>query len=275
MECVVFPKFFQTLTSSELGQTLRSIGFDGVDVMVRDGYWVTADTLAESLPEFVRTMHDFGLSTDNATTDYVDITDPDLEHAVATMAENGIQQFRLKGFPYEGFGTFASSFDSARRTLAHFEKLGAKHGIRVFFQTHGGTLHATATASLFLVQGFDPRYIGVHHDPANMICQEGYESWDKGFDALGDYLCMVGVKNAAAFLAPTGPDYRLRWRREWTTLSEGQVDWREVFAALARTGFRGPLCMHNFYERGIAGLTEQTRRDLEYLRTLLAEAGLD
>jgi sugar phosphate isomerase/epimerase len=83
---------------------------------------------------------------------------------------------------------------------------------------------------------------------------------------------MVGVKNAGTFHVPQGGDYRLRWKTEWTTLAEGQVDWREVLRVLRRRGFEGPLCMHNFYERNLNDLIAQTRRDLEYLRTLLAES---
>jgi len=272
MEIVVFPKFFQPLRATELARTLREIGFDGVDVIVRDGFWVTEESMERSLPEFVRILHDFGLSTANATTDFLDPTSPSVERGIASLAANGIAQYRLRGFAYRGMGTFRADVAAARRALAQFEKLGEKYGIRAFLQTHGGTLHASATSAAFLVDGLHPAWIGVHHDPGNMICQEGYETWEKGFDALGDYLCMVGVKNAGTFHVPQGGDYRLRWKTEWTTLAEGQVDWREVLRVLRRRGFEGPLCMHNFYERNLNDLIAQTRRDLEYLRTLLAES---
>ncbi len=68
MEFLEFPKFFRELSAEQLGETLRDIGFDGVDVMVRDGYWVTYDTLRDSLPAYLKTMHSFGLSTRSATT---------------------------------------------------------------------------------------------------------------------------------------------------------------------------------------------------------------
>lgn len=271
MEIVVFPKFFQPLSVAELARTLRDIGFDGVDVMVRDGFWVTEESLERSLHEFVRVLHDFGLSASNATTDFLDPFNPAVERGIACLAANGIAQCRLRGFAYRGAGTFRSDWDAARRTLAQFEKLGEKHGIRAFLQTHGGTLHASATTSALLVDGFNPERVGIHHDPGNMICQEGYEAWDKGFDALGGHLCMVGVKNAATFHVPQGGDYRLGWRTDWTTLSEGQVDWRAVLRALRRQGFAGPLCMHNFYEKGLPDLIAQTRRDLDDLKGLLAE----
>ncbi len=270
MQCVVFPKFFQELTASDLARTLREIGFDGVDVMLRDGYWVDATSVAEKLPQFVRVMHDFGLSAENATTAYLDPNDPYVERGVACLAENGVRQFRLEHMRYDGLGTYQKDLDAARRKLDTFAVLGERHNIRALIQTHGGSLHPSASAARRVVEGFDPRYIGIHHDPGNMICQEGYETWNKGIDILGEYLCMVGVKNAGVFQRPGGDTFEMQWTREWTALSEGVVDYAVVLDALNAVGFDGPLCMHNFYDRGLQALTAQTRRDLDHLRGLLS-----
>ena len=271
MQCVVFPKFFQELTAGELARTLSDMGFDGVDVMLRDGYWVDAASIAETLPQFVGAMHDFGLSAENATTSYLDPNDPYVERGVACLAEHGVRQFRLEHMRYEGMGTYQKDLDAARRKLDAFAALGERYGIRAFIQTHGGSLHPSASAARRVVEGLDPRYVGVHHDPGNMICQEGYEAWDKGIDILGDYLCMVGVKNAGVFRRPAGDTFEMRWGREWTTLAEGVVDYAAVLQALNAVGFDGPLCMHNFYDRGMEALKAQTRRDLDHLRELLPQ----
>ena len=273
MQCVVFPKFFQELSAAELAESLRDIGFDGVDVMLRDGYWVEAGSVAAQLPQFVSVMHDFGLTAENATTPYLDPNDPYVEREVACLAENGVRQFRLEHMRYEGAGTYRKALDAARRKLEVFAAMGERHGIRAFIQTHGGSIHPSASASLRLVDGFDPLYVGVHHDPGNMICQEGYENWVMGIDILGDYLCMVGVKNAGVFQRPAGATFEMRWSREWTTLAEGVVDYAAVLGALNDVGFDGPLCMHNFYDRGIEALTEQTANDLAYLRRLIRQTG--
>jgi sugar phosphate isomerase/epimerase len=272
MQCVVFPKFFQELSTTELARALSGIGFDGVDVMLRDGYWVDAPSVAEKLPQFVTVMHDFGLTTENATTAYLDPNEPYVEAGVACLAENGVRQFRLEHMRYDGIGTYQKDLDAARRKLDAFAVMGERHGIRAFIQTHGGSLHPSASAARRIVEGFDPQYIGVHHDPGNMICQEGYEAWDKGIDILGDYLCMVGVKNAGMFQRPGGATFEMGWTREWTTLAEGAVDYRVVLDALSAVGFDGPLCMHNFYDKGLEALTAQTQRDLDYLQNLLAQS---
>lgn len=266
MQCIVFPRFFQKLSVTQLASELSRLGFDGVDVMVRDGYWLTPSNLRGELSHFVHAMYDFGLSAENATTDYLDPNEPGAEAGAAALADNGIRQFRLKHIAYRGPKTYRSDLDRAKRYFDGWERIGEKHGIRAFLQTHGGSIHPSASASIRLVEGLNPAYIGVHHDPGNMICQEGYENWEIGFDILGEYLCMLGVKNAAFFQTADG-----KWKRMWTPLADGAVDYRQVLKAVQKTRFEGPLCMHNFYRRGLEHLKRQTRADLEHLRALVEE----
>ena len=80
----------------------------------------------------------------------------------------------------------------------------------------------------------------------------------------------AGVKNSAPFLLPHVESYKLHWRKQWTTLADGLVDWERVLRLLKRAGYDGPLCFHNFYERGMEYLIARTREDLEYVRNILA-----
>ena len=123
MDFLEFPKFFRELSAEKLGETLKDIGFDGVDVMVRDGYWVTYDTLKDSLPKYIETMHSCGLSTKSATTSVTDIRDPRFEDMYRIFADNGVEMYRYGGFSYRGMGTFHSDFEKARGILEELEKL--------------------------------------------------------------------------------------------------------------------------------------------------------
>ena len=145
MEFLEFPKFFRELSAEELGKTLKDIGFDGVDVMVRDAYWVTYDTLKDSLPEYIKTMHSFGLSTKSATTSITDTRDPRFEDMYRIFADNGVEMYRYGGFGYRGMGSFHQSFQNARSVIAELEKLGQKYNIKAILQMHGGTLHCLGT----------------------------------------------------------------------------------------------------------------------------------
>ena len=269
MEFLEFPKFFRELSAEELGKTLKDIGFDGVDVMVRDGYWVTYDTLKDSLPKYIKIMHSFGLSTKSATTSVTETRDPNFQDMYRIFADNGVQMYRYGGFRYRGMGTFHDDFQIARGVIGELEKLGEKYGVKAIIQMHGGTLHCSSSMSYFLLNGFDPRYVGSHYDPGNMIQQEGHEDWEKGIDIIKPYLCYVAVKNSAPFLVPHPESYKLQWSKQWTTLADGLVDWKRVLKALKQAGYDGPICFHNFYERGLEHLIARTREDVQYVRNVL------
>ena len=270
MEFLEFPKFFRELSAEQLGETLKDIGFDGVDVMVRDGYWVTYDTLKDSLPAYIKVMNSFGLSTKSATTSLTDVHDPAFANMYEVFANNGVEMYRYGGFRYRGMGTFHEDFQKARGVLAELETLGEKYGVKAIIQMHGGTLHCSSSMSYFLLDGFNPEYIGSHHDPGNMIQQEGHEDWEKGIDIIKPYLCYVGVKNSASFLVPHEKSYKLQWSKKWVTLADGLVDWEHMLKALIKAGYDGPLCFHNFYEHDMGHLIARTREDVEYIRGILA-----
>ncbi|MBN1675791.1 MAG: TIM barrel protein [Kiritimatiellae bacterium] len=276
MDLLVFPKFFYPhLDEKRLADTMTQLGFDGVDVMIRDAAWCKEDDCRDTLPRFVRTMRGAGLACYSATTDWKLDRIESIEDDYRFFADHGIRMFRFGLTNYAGFGTWQRDFERARAGLAALEKIGQRHGVKALLQTHGGNLTWSAEAAAFMVQGLDPNAVGVHYDPGNFIHQEGYTHAEKAIDVLGEYLAYVGVKNAGWFRCPDhARNQRMRWAPHWTWLSEGQVNWPRELRVLKAAGFAGPLCMHNFYESGVEGLTRQTADDVVYLRGLMRDTGL-
>ena len=58
---VFFSKMIREQSIRQLTQTLRTLGMDGVDLCVRDGYPVTPGNARETLPEAVRVLADGGM----------------------------------------------------------------------------------------------------------------------------------------------------------------------------------------------------------------------
>ncbi|GIX07007.1 MAG: hypothetical protein KatS3mg115_1410 [Candidatus Poribacteria bacterium] len=267
MRCVVFPKNFRELSPPELVRLVSELGFDGVDLIVREGYWLHRGNLEQALPQFVRLLREAGLKAETASTDYLDPNEPGTEEGLALLAEHGVRQYRIRHIPYRGAGTYWEDLGRSRRFLEGLEKLGEKYRLQALVQTHGGTIHPSASATYRLVQGFDPRWVAVHYDPGNLVCQEGLEDWNLGLDVLGDYLALVGVKNAEAFYCPE----ENRWVFRWTALERGIVPWDRVLRLLDERGYRGLYVFHPFYELELAELIAQTQEDLRYFRRLLGE----
>ena len=59
----MFSKHLQTMSVAEAGQTIKSLGFSGVELTVRPGGHVLPDNVAEALPRAVEELRAAGLET--------------------------------------------------------------------------------------------------------------------------------------------------------------------------------------------------------------------
>ena len=69
MKVVLFTKFNETWDARELGEYLTSVGYDGVDLPVRYGYYVDPDNVRETLPEAVEVWSEMGLTCELISTE--------------------------------------------------------------------------------------------------------------------------------------------------------------------------------------------------------------
>ena len=141
-------------------------------------------------------------------------------------------------------------------------------GVRALVETHMQTILPSASAAFAFCTGFDPAHIGVIHDAGNMV-YEGFEHYRMGLEVLGPYLAHVHLKNARWVTAGTRRDGSTRWKPEFAALTDGAVDVRALFAALAAVGYDGWVSFEDFSTT--RPLFERTRENLAYARGLLRE----
>lgn len=162
----------------------------------------------------------------------------------------------------ERLGDYWDALAKAQEQMAMVCGFAEKHGVRALIELHDGYLHESASQARRFCEPFDPKWLGVIHDPENMI-RSGKEHWPHSFDILGPYLAYVHWKNMG---------YRYdadeaRWQTCRTPLAEGLVDWRFIIAALHRRGFDGFLMNENGFLRDPSVLVD----DLAYMQSLLDE----
>jgi len=136
-----------------------------------------------------------------------------------------------------------------------------KHRVRALIELHDGYLHESASQARRFCDPFDPKWLGVIHDPENMI-RSGKEHWPHSFDILGNYLAYVHWKN----MGYRYDDAARRWTTFRTPLADGLVDWRAVLTALHRRGYAGFLANENRFIQDLSVL----EADLAYLKGILA-----
>jgi sugar phosphate isomerase/epimerase len=277
MQFLMFTKHLQELPIAQAGEVVKELGFDGVDLTVRPGGHVVPEHVEHDLPEAVRVLRSLGLVTGFITTAITGPEDPYAEAIFRTAAEQGIRFLKLGYWRYEGFGSLRRQIAETREKLRYIQKLARTYGVRACIHSHSGPyLSAVAPVVAMLLEGFDPDALGAYVDPGHMTVEGGGAGWKIGLDLLSDRISLVAVKSFGWFREPDKSG-RMIWRHKLVPLEEGTVRWDEVFACLRQAGFDGYVSLHSEYQGpgswrdlSLSELIEQTRRDLAYIKRVVA-----
>lgn len=266
MSVLLFTKLFGSRPAGEIAPVAADLGFDGIDLLIRPGCTLAPDTVTD-LPRVVEEFGSHGVPVSMVTTD---LTDPDVypvEAVLGACADAGISLVRLGYWSYDGSAPYLAVREQADRDLDRLAEHAEHFGVRLAIQLHGGTIHSSGGLTRTLLERHDPSLVAAYPDPGNQAVQDGREDWRLTFDLLEPWMACVGVKNGGWFV-----DVDKGWRSEWLGLSDGMVPWRDIAGWLHAHAFEGPLTLHSHYERPYDQVLAQTRSDLEYVRSVLAEA---
>lgn len=155
---------------------------------------------------------------------------------------------------------------AAWRELA---QIGAGEGVQFVFETHDNTMATGVSASMRIIEGLDPRHVGVILDIANTV-REGCEALPLAVELLGPYLTHVHVKDV---VLRTGGSNWSGYTTGVAPLGEGWLRWPTILGILHRGGYRGGLAIENFtgLDRGPSRIGD----DVNWLRTQMEAAGPD
>lgn len=268
-EWLLFSKIFRDRSPRKVARITKELGFDGVDLLVRDGYTVPTQAIERDLTQAVEEMHKVGLSVSLVTTDINSVDDPLLRPLLVTCKRLGIGQIRLGWWRYDKKRDHTEQWQAAQKEIRALAEVTAEHSVYALLQMHGSALHQSPTRTRLLIDPIPEHLVGIYFDPGNMVKQEGFENWHLSVNMVKDRLHMVGVKNGLWKKVSERP---ARWKPAWVGLDEGFVHWDEVFQLLHETGYSGPLSFHSHYEEmTFDDAMRQTAADLQYARALLDE----
>ncbi|MFC4150062.1 sugar phosphate isomerase/epimerase family protein [Micromonospora mangrovi] len=277
MRYSVFTASTPDWTPEETVAQLAAQGWDGVEWRITDqkpaeppGFWAgnratfPLTGLEYELLRIAEITRAAGLAM-SGLGGYVPASDhANVERMLAATATLGAERVRVT-MPALTGGDYRELFDATRRDLARVADRAAEHGVTALVELHHGTIAASASAAVRLLDGLDPQHVGVIHDIGNLMI-EGFEDPLAAFQLLGPYLAHVHVKNVAWMVTGSRPDGGPRWSAEWVPLREGQGDIEAYLVALRRFGYDGWITVEDFST--VTPLAERTRDNLSYLREL-------
>jgi sugar phosphate isomerase/epimerase len=259
---------------------LAAYGYDGIEWRVTNteekfqdapvSYWgrnrctVELDTILDRAEEVREITQSAGLEIP-ALAGYHLVEDLDATRKMLEAARiMGARLVRVipglydKGAPYE------RQFERARSFFEKTEALAVEAGVRVCLETHPGHLTPSASAARRLLDGLNPKGVGVILDPGNMV-SEGYEQIGMGIEILGAFLAHVHVKNAVWKNSDKAGERF--WVSETVPIDEGAMDWAVILDELRAAGYEGYLSFEDF--SASRSSEDKVRFNIKYIRSVL------
>ncbi|CAG7651739.1 hypothetical protein PAESOLCIP111_06379 [Paenibacillus solanacearum] len=230
----LFPKLFQGESLEMLADRLHETGIGSVDLLIRDGYWVTPPGLRQEAPNYVRYMQQQRIEVPFATTSYMPemlLNDPG---PLEVMADLGIRSFRLGYFQYDASVPLNSQLKDARVQMEKLAELCSKHRVKAIYQVHHGRTHLIqhSMSALSIVHDLPPEHVGIMLDPGNQF-HDGRENSGKAVALLGRYLAAIGVKDVAVIQDTSKRHLPNKgWSTVWAPCQEGLINWHEISESL-------------------------------------------
>lgn len=255
----VFTKPWKTLSVDSLAEKVKTLGFDGIEFPIREGYQVQPDQVEKQLPELSRRLKESGLSIFSvaSTTD---------EPIFAACAEAGVPVIRIMIDIDFKEGYWASE-KRIKAELEELQKLSRKYGVKVGIQQHTGRTRVKSSLGLHrILDGSDPSCFGAVWDAAHDALTG--ERPEIGLDIVWPNLCMVNLKNGF-YRRVNGPEApQASWETYWTTGRNGMASWPTVASELLKRKYNGVICLTAEYHDD-AHIDTYIAEDIAYAKSLL------
>lgn len=257
-----FVKFIQQLSYDRLAETVKRLGFHGIEATVRKRGQVLPERVADDLPRLVEALKKHGLEISVMASDVNRADQPVMEKVLRTAASLGVRKYRMGYYRYDLSKPVVDQLEQLRPMVKDLAQLNRELGLTAVYQNHSGARNVGASVwdLHHLLRGIPADQIGIAFDIRHATVEGGL-SWPALFNLAQTRLGAVYVK-----------DFRWNGRRpENVPLGKGQVD-PEFFGRLRKSAFPGPISLHVEY-LGKAGLQKNIdalSTDLATLQKLLA-----
>ncbi len=280
----IFSKHLLWLNVPDAANLAAEIGFDGIDLAVRDGGHIAPARVAQDLPAAVEAIRKTGLEVPMITSGIVTAKSAHAVEVLRTMSSLGIHHYRWGGLPLDARRSIPEQIEADRGPVRDLAELNRSDSACAMYHTHSGAgvLGASIWDLYLLLKDFDPNLVAANFDVAHATVEGGLGGWRNSASLMAPFMRGIALKD---FYWEKGSDGA--WAPRWCPLGEGMVNFVEYFQMLRGAHFSGPIQLHFEYrEMGGADLGNRSigisraefarlaRRDLERARRLMLQAGL-
>lgn len=252
----LFVKHWNDKPEEELAAFVSGLGFDGIELPIREGFRIEPEAASKSLPAFAAKLGEQGVGLFSVA------AEPD-ESVFAACAEAGIPLIRIM-VPIERDG-YKATEERTRRKLERLVPLCEKYGVKVGVQPHYGNYIHDSSGMMRLMETFSAEHIGVVWDAAHDAFAGQQPEY--GLEIVWSHLAMINLKNGF-FIRSNGPEAETaEWKRHYTTGRNGMAHWPRIADYAKRRDYSGVVCLTAEYT-DLAGKDRYIAQDLAYAKTL-------
>lgn len=247
----LFTKVLQWVPLQDLPQTVRDMGFAGIDIAVRGNGHFTVGDLKAKLPQLVAGCARLGMDAPILTTELIGDNLREMEEFLKIVSGEGVRHYRMGWLKYQGQEVMAE-LNAYNGRLKKLAELHRKYQVQGHYQNHAGNgVGGSVWELLYLLEGIDPRQIGIQFDLRHAVV-EGYRSWETAFQVIKDKITTLDIKDFK-WENSKGKD-----RPVTVPLGKGNVDFTKITSSAAFESPHVPKILH--VEHNLGG-AEHGRRD--------------
>jgi sugar phosphate isomerase/epimerase len=229
----VFSKPWKTQSLDELGELVRTLGYEGIEFPVRPGYQVEPENILRDLPKATRQLAGHGVRI-------FSVAGPTDEPTIVACGEAGVPVIRTMARIAPG-ERYTEAEERYRREYDALLPLLEQHDVTIGVQNHCDRFVNHAVGLRALLQGFEPRHVAAVWDAAHEALSGSPP--DMALDAIWPHLCMVNLKNGF-WQRSNGPEAEhAEWQHYWTSGRYGLAVWPRVIEALKERAYKGVVCL--------------------------------
>ena len=244
LEVCIFSKHLQFLDCRTLGEKVAEMGFDGIDLTVREGGHVAPSTVKTDLPKAINEIKNSGSKVIMITTTIESVHNKADVDILNTASECGIKYYRPNWFKYPAGKSLPESIEMYAQQIKELSLLNKKLGLVGCYQNHAGNLVGGSFWEVYdILKLADQQHFGTQYDIRHAMV-EGANSWVNGFELLHSRIKTIVVK-----------DYRWelkagKWQLVNVPIGEGMVDFKKFFHLLKVNNINVPVSLHCEYDLG-------------------------
>ena len=281
----IFSKHLQWLSMPDAAGVAAEIGFDGVDITVRDGGHVEPARVEADLPRAVDAVRRAGLEVPMITAGIVDARSAHAEAILRTASALKIRRYRWGGLTLDSHRSIPEQIDNDRGPVRELAALNKQYGMCAMYHTHSGAevMGASIWDLYLLLRDMDSSAVGINYDIGHATVEGGLGGWRNSTSLSAPLMRGVAMKDFY-----WAKDDKGAWTPRWCAIGKGMVNFDAFFGYLREVRFSGPFQLHFEYpEMGGAdggnralGISRQefiarARGDLNAIRERMRSAGLD